>query len=70
MAFSLLAAEEGFLDSVDVDKVVDYDLALHQYLDSDHADLIAKIDDDGKFEDETKAKMKEALSAFAKQSAF
>ena len=70
MAFSLLAAEEGYLDKVDVDKVVDFDLALHQYLDSDHADLIAKIDGDGKFEDETKAKMKEALDAFARQSAF
>ena len=70
MAFSLLAAEEGYLDSVDVDKVVDFDLALHQYLDSDHADLIAKIDSDGKFDDDTKAKMKEALDAFAKQSAF
>ena len=70
MAFSLLAAEEGYLDAVAVDKVVDFDLAMHQFLDSNHADLINQIDSDGKFEDETKAKMKEALDAFARQSAF
>ena len=70
MAFSLLAAEEGYLDKVAVDKVVDFDLAMHQFLDSNHADLINQIDSDGKFEDETKDKMKAALDAFAKQSAF
>ncbi|APZ44423.1 F0F1 ATP synthase subunit alpha [Acidihalobacter ferrooxydans] len=64
MAFSLFAANEGFLDDVDVKKVVDFEAALHSYLKSEHADLLNKINEKGDFNDEIAASMKQAIEHF------
>ncbi len=64
MAFSLFAANEGFLDDVDVHKVVDFEAALHSYLNSEHADLLAKINESGGFDDEIAGAMKQAIENF------
>ncbi|OBS09559.1 F0F1 ATP synthase subunit alpha [Acidihalobacter prosperus] len=64
MAFSLFAANEGFLDDVDVKKVVDFEAALHSYLRSEKAELLARINEKGDFNDEIAAEMKQALEHF------
>ena len=64
MAFSLFAANEGFLDDVEVHKVVDFEAALHSYLNSEHADLLAKINESGGFDDEIAGAMKQAIENF------
>ncbi|MEJ2630285.1 MAG: F0F1 ATP synthase subunit alpha [Acidihalobacter sp.] len=64
MAFSLFAANEGFLDDVDVHKVVDFEAALHSYLNSENADLLAKINEKGDFNDEIAGAMKTAIEQF------
>ncbi|SIT69055.1 ATP synthase F1 subcomplex alpha subunit [Ectothiorhodosinus mongolicus] len=64
MAFSLFAAEEGFLDDVDVNKVVDFEHALHGYLRSSQKALVDQIDQSGDYSDEIKASMKAALEDF------
>ncbi len=64
IAFSLYAANEGFLDDVDASKVVDFEAAMLSYLNSDHADLLAKINEKGEFNDEIEAEMKKALEDF------
>ena len=64
MAFSLFAANEGFLDDVEVNKVVDFEAALHSFLNSEHADLLAKINESGGFGDEIAGAMKQAIENF------
>ncbi|MGD8643981.1 MAG: F0F1 ATP synthase subunit alpha, partial [Chromatiales bacterium] len=64
MAFSLFAANEGFLDDVDVKKVVDFEAALHSYLRSEHQDLLDDINTNADYNDEISAKMKKAIEDF------
>ena len=64
MAFSLFAAEEGFLDDVDVNKVVDFEHAMHDYLRSSQKALVDQIDQSGDYSDDIKASMKAALEDF------
>jgi len=63
-AFSLFAANEGFLNDVDVNKVVAFEDAMQTYLKSNSADLIAKINDFGDYNDDIAAEMKLAIEAF------
>jgi F-type H+-transporting ATPase subunit alpha len=64
MAFSLYAANEGYLDDVDVSKVVDFEAAMHSYIRSNQKELLDKINTSGDFNDEIAAAMKTALDAF------
>jgi F-type H+-transporting ATPase subunit alpha len=64
MACSLFAANEGFLDDVDVTKVVDFEGAMHSYLRSNNADLLAKIDESGDYNDDIAGEMKAAIEKF------
>ncbi|NOX76142.1 MAG: F0F1 ATP synthase subunit alpha [Gammaproteobacteria bacterium] len=64
MACSLFAANEGFLDDVDVKKIVDFETALHSFLRSNNADLLAKIDANGDFNDDIAAEMRAAIEKF------
>ncbi len=64
MACSLFAANEGFLDDVDVKKVVDFEAALHSFLRSNNADLLARIDESGDFNDDIAGEMKAAIEKF------
>lgn len=64
MAFSLFAANEGFLDDVDAKKVVDFEAAMLAYLRSEQTELLDKINEAGGFDDDIKAGMTSALEAF------
>ncbi len=64
MAMSLFAANEGLLDDVDVKKIVDFELAMHAYLQSNSADLMASINETGDFNDDIAAQMTTAIEAF------
>ncbi|HEB92674.1 MAG TPA: F0F1 ATP synthase subunit alpha [Gammaproteobacteria bacterium] len=70
MAFSLFAANEGFIDDVDVKKVVDFEAALHAYLRGNHADILDRIDGSGDFNDEIAAEMKAAIEKFKASSTY
>ncbi len=64
LAFSLYAANEGFLDEVDAKKVVDYEAAMQSYIRSEHADLLDKINEKGDFNDEIGKEMSKVLEDF------
>jgi len=64
MAFSLYAANEGYLNDVDVKKVVAYESAMLADMKSNHADLIAQIDESGDYNDDIAAAMRSALDNF------
>jgi F-type H+/Na+-transporting ATPase subunit alpha len=64
MAFSLFAANEGYLNDVPVNKVVDFEAAMLADLKSNHAELIAQINASGDYNDDIAATMKSALDKF------
>lgn len=69
-AFSLFAANEGFLNDVDVNKVVDFEAAMQAYLKANSGDLIAKINDTGDYNDDIAGEMKAAIEAFKSSSTY
>ncbi|WP_289283987.1 F0F1 ATP synthase subunit alpha, partial [Methylophaga sp. UBA2513] len=66
MAVSLFAANEGFLDDVEVNKVGDFEAALLANMHSNQADLMATINETGNFNDDIAAQMKTAIESFKK----
>ena len=68
MAFSLFAANEGFLDDVEAVKVVDFEAAMHSYLRSNYADLLNKINETGAFNDDIAGQMRSAVEKFKASS--
>ncbi|SIO16008.1 ATP synthase F1 subcomplex alpha subunit [Sulfurivirga caldicuralii] len=64
MAASLYAANEGFLDDIPVEKVGDFERALHAYLNSNNADLMAKLNETGDWNDEIEAELRKAIEEF------
>ena len=67
-AFSLLAASMGALDDVEVKKIVDFEAALQAWLKSNEADLLARINETGDFNDEIESAMKAAIEKFKSTS--
>jgi F-type H+-transporting ATPase subunit alpha len=70
MAVSLFAANEGFLDDVEVNKVRDFEKAMQSYMKSEQVDLMKKINESGDFNDEIKQSIQAALEAFVKSSSW
>jgi F-type H+/Na+-transporting ATPase subunit alpha len=64
MAVSLFAANEGFLDDVEVNKVVDFEHSLQTYMKTSRADLIEKIDAAGDYDQEIAEALRAALEDF------
>ncbi len=64
LAFSLFAANEGFLDDVDVDKVSDFESAMLSYVRTEKADFLNSINDNGDYNDDIAAEMKSSLEDF------
>jgi len=63
-AVSLFAANQGFLDDVELAKIVDFEHALHSYMNSEQADLLASINESGDYNDEIEAALRSAIEKF------
>ena len=63
MALSLFAANEGYLDDIELNKVLSFEKALHQYAQEQYADFLAQINRNGNYNDEVKAKLHEIIKA-------
>lgn len=70
MAVSLFAATKGFLDDVDVAKIVDFENALQDYVKANHADLMDKINESGDYNDDFEKALNEAVTAFKSNSSW
>ena len=70
MALSLYAANEGYLDDVPVNKIVDFEAAMLAQVKSSNADLIEKINASGDYDDEIEAAMRAALDNFKANGAY
>jgi F-type H+/Na+-transporting ATPase subunit alpha len=64
MAVSLFAANQGYLDDIEVKKVVDFEAALHSFMRANHQVLLDDINKSGDYSDEIAAKFKAALDDF------
>jgi F-type H+-transporting ATPase subunit alpha len=51
MAVSLFAANEGYLDDVEVNKIVDFEHALQSYMKSSQSELVDKINATGDYDE-------------------
>jgi F-type H+-transporting ATPase subunit alpha len=66
---SIYAGTQGFIDSVDVKAVTRYEAAMLSFLRSEHGDILKSIRDTKALDDDTAAKLKDALATFGKQFA-
>ncbi len=64
MGVTLYAANEGFLKDVELNKVLDFENALLSYMNSEHADLLAQVNEKGDWNDEIEGKYKAAIEQF------
>ena len=64
MAVSLYAVDKGYIDDVPVNKVVEFEAALHDYLRSNQKDLLDKINSTGDYNDEIEAAIKKSVEDF------
>ena len=70
MALSLYAVNEGYLDEVDVARVVDYEAALHDFARSNHGDVLENINASGDYNDEIAASLKGVCDGFGEKGAY
>ena len=66
MAISLYASNEGFMDDIDVAKILPFEAALHQYVKQKNADLVKKIETSKDLDKDAEAALKAAIVEFKK----
>ncbi len=67
-AVSLFAANEGFLDDVDLNKISDFEAALHSFMRAQHESLLDKINSTGDYNDEIANALRSAVENFKSSS--
>jgi F-type H+-transporting ATPase subunit alpha len=70
MAVSLFAVNEGFLDDVPVNKVGDFEAALHAHAHANFKPLLDRINTSGDFSDDIAAELTQLCAAFKKTGAY
>ena len=64
IAVSLYAVENGYLDDVELEKVGDFEAALHNFMHSERKELMADIQEKAEYTDEVAAALKDSLEEF------
>jgi F-type H+-transporting ATPase subunit alpha len=64
MAVSIYAANNGYLEDIELKKILDFEASLLSYMNSEHAALLAEINENGKYSDEIGAQFKAAIEKF------
>ena len=70
MALSLFAANEGYLDKVEVEKIVDFEAALHDFARANNQSDLDAINASGDYNDDVVATMTGILDGFAEKGAY
>ena len=66
----LAAAEFGFLDDVEVERIGSFEAALLEYANAQYADFMKELSKSGDYNDAIKDQLTEILSSFKKNSAW
>jgi F-type H+-transporting ATPase subunit alpha len=64
MAVTIYAANEGYLKDIELNKVLDFEDALLSYMNSEHGDLLASINESGDWDDGIEARFKAGIDKF------
>ncbi|MBU2713576.1 F0F1 ATP synthase subunit alpha [Zooshikella harenae] len=64
MSVSIYAADKGYLEDVELKKVVDFEAALISFLNSEYTELMNKINESGSYNDEIEAGIKQGIEKF------
>ena len=70
MALSLFSANEGYLDKVEVPKIVDFEAALHDFARANNQADLDAINETGDYNDDIVAKLKDICDSFAEKGAY
>jgi F-type H+-transporting ATPase subunit alpha len=65
-AASLFAVNKGFMDDIDVKKVLAFESGMHTFLKSSHATLLKKMEDSRELDKDAEADLTNAVTAFKK----
>ncbi|MFZ4550507.1 MAG: F0F1 ATP synthase subunit alpha [Aquabacterium sp.] len=66
MGATLFAVNKGYMDDVDVKKILAFEAGLHQFLKTSHAALLAKIEEKKALDKDGEAELQSAIVAFKK----
>jgi F-type H+-transporting ATPase subunit alpha len=69
MASTLYAVNKGYLDDIEVKRVLPFEHGLHSYLKDKHAALLNKLEADKAMDKDAEAEMNTAIAAFKKSFA-
>ena len=69
-SLSIFAADRGYMDDVDVEKIGSFEEALHGYFTSEKADLEKSINDTGDWNDDIEKQFTEVVEQFKKTQTF
>ena len=69
MGASLFAVNKGFMDDVEVKKVLSFEHGLHAWLKDKHAALLTKIEESKALDKDAEAELTGAVTAFKKSFA-
>ena len=70
MALSLFAANEGYMDDVEVNKVVDFESAMQSFVKSEHGDILDKMTETPEYSEEIQQGLHAALKAFKEKGSW
>ena len=70
MGVSLFAANEGYLNAVPVNRVLDFERDLIDHMNTNHGEWMQQITDSGDYSDEIEAFIREALEEFVKTHSY
>jgi F-type H+-transporting ATPase subunit alpha len=60
----LFAAEKGFLKDIELNKILDFEAALHSYMNNEQAELMKMINETGNYNDDIESQLKTAFDTF------
>jgi len=64
MAVSLFAANEGYLDDVEISKITSFESNMHDHFRSNHQDLLDQVSESGDWNENIEAAFRKGLDAF------
>ena len=69
-SLSIFAADRGYMDDVEVEKIGNFEEALHSYFTSEKSDLEKSINDTGDWNDDIEKQFTEVVEQFKKTQTF
>ena len=70
MGVVLYAANSGYLKGMEINKIGDFEAAVISYMNSEHSDLMAQVNDGGAWNDDIEAGFKAALDKFVETQSY